>query len=493
MLTRSTPNREGGRRILNAPANRQDLLREPFGLLEVSFHQLARGRQRDGQPEIARLSQFLRQLNAGFGLEVRRFDRSQLEQVQESAVMGAQRQLTLIRRFRQAEHLSGCRQPLGHIHCSCHGHMARIERSCEGLRVANPARHLDCFATVSVAQLRLVIESLRKLSKQLGPQSAIAISKSGERVTQYLEHGLIDSPGGTRKVGRETQCCSRKRTLCADFPRQLSGALEGLSRGHEVAGLDLSFTHRERQLDQPLLVSRRELLFSIQGVDRPLIVGGCILVTEKNCGALCGPLRVMNRLADLPRLTFDNRLVKVIGQLGQIGINGFRMRLLESLADVLMKAHSAGRRELVIESLADQRVRKTVLARGSWHFDNHPCRDGFVESLQQPLLSNSAEWSKECKAEVASDHRGQRQQTVTVRRQPIETAANYFAYSARYAEREHAAHVAPAQLPFSYQQSDDLIDEEGIPFGSLVDRRGQPLRRVNAGGQFNELGHLGLR
>ncbi len=182
----------------------------------------------------------------------------------------------------------------------------------------------------------------------------------------------------------------------------------------------------------------------------------------------------------------------MVGQLGQVrprigGIHG-----LQGLPHAAVQTHPAGRRQVLIHHLADQRVGEAPAAEPTGDRTDDPGRLRLLQQPKQPLAVQAANRLQHAQPEIAADHGGDLQDPPAALGQAAEPLGDDRLDPLRQACRQRRARLARAEPALAGEQADDLGDEERVAVGLLVYRRRQPRRWLHPGDQRDKARHLAL-
>ena len=189
-----------------------------------------------------------------------------------------------------------------------------------------------------------------------------------------------------------------------------------------------------------------------------------LLVCELGHRALGRPRRIVDRLGGRARRRGEK---EVVGQLGEVPVELGGVDRLERFGHAAVKAHPVSRRELVVEHLADERVREPEVAGSAGDVRERLRSEGLPERVREPLPAPPRPTHCEHVAcELAADDGRDGEHPPAVLREQAEALRHHRPDPQR-------DRIEPA---LRRQQAHELADEERVAFGPIVDRGDQLLR-----------------
>ena len=145
------------------------------------------------------------------------------------------------------------------------------------------------------------------------------------------------------------------------------------------------------------------------------------------------------------------------------------------------------------ERLADERVRKQIGAGLIVGLDQQPGRERFLQRAEELLLGLEHDPFEQGRVDVATDHGGHAQELDRRRLEPAQAPGDDLLDALWQPEALELRGSGTADTdPRLEQVPDDLLDEERVAFGLLVQRVGEGARRALAGTQGHERGGVRL-
>ncbi len=223
------------------------------------------------------------------------------------------------------------------------------------------------------------------------------------------------------------------------------------------------------------------------GLQRALEVLGGLLVGDERERALARADGVVDRLGQLARRRRDEEVVRELGD-ARLGIGG--VELLQDEADLAVQQPAALRAEVVVERLADQPVREAVRAERRRPLGDHAAVDGLAERVVELAGVAAADALQRVDAKLAPDHRRGVEQLERAVGQRLEAVADRLAHAVGDPHGGDLRGVVEA--PLRAQQPHDLVDEERVALGRVVDRPHDAVGRAPAGDALDDLADVAL-
>ena len=194
----------------------------------------------------------------------------------------------------------------------------------------------------------------------------------------------------------------------------------------------------------------------------------------------CGPRVPVHRLCHV--VGFDrhqrDRLCPVVGELGDVlgglgAVTGF-----ESLGYPAMQTHPPGGAELVVEGVADERVREAEAPRRQCELAHQSRGDGRLEGFEVLVFGRAAHVAQHGQVEVAADDRGHGQGALGGLGQAGDAAPDDLAHADGNAQVGDVADIGPAAVLFKHgarlgEVAQELAHEEGAAVGLAVHGMGE--------------------
>ena len=151
--------------------------------------------------------------------------------------------------------------------------------------------------------------------------------------------------------------------------------------------------------------------------------------------------------------------------LRQVRIEVVRPRALEQVTDLLMELEAPRRRKVVVERLPHQLVGERVPAGRRRELGDDADGARLTEHAEEPGRAQPARPLEQVQVELAPYHRRDPEECHGLARQSRDAAADQRAHLLGNAH-ERVLRARPEAL--GGEQPDDLLDEEGIAAGDLV-------------------------
>ncbi len=454
-------------------AEHQRLVRELLAFVEAALEERAHCAVHRAVPEVQRLAQLVGKPRLRFHVAIRRPHVALLEQVDDPEVATACELLLVARGFGESHDLRRDREPLVEMTRSPEDGVPAVEGVGENGRVADPSRHGDGVLAERVAALarRRRVENHREPRGDARAECAVLGTERGQRFLEEPELVGIVQPehepvaaigerGARERLGRP-EPPGRVRRL-ADRPGRL---------------LELARAAPRRAETEEQVGARGVVVRAVCGeqVDGSLIVTRSLLVGELCQRTLAGASGVADGLVDVAAVLRGLR--EVIGHLGYVAFRSRAMEVLQHLADLPVQADALRRAHLVVERLADERVREAMPSDGLGDLGDDARADRFVEPFEELLGRRPGERREHVEAELATDRRRDAQHLVAGGGEPLQPSPDHLAHALRHGELGAGDLSLGAEAPFGHQETHDLADEERIALGLAVHRRDELGRR----------------
>jgi hypothetical protein len=181
----------------------------------------------------------------------------------------------------------------------------------------------------------------------------------------------------------------------------------------------------------------------------------------------------------------------VIRQLRQARLELHRVECLGRLGDPAVQAQPAGGADLLVERLADQRVREAIAPRGRGKIADDPRALRLLEKLEHGVLRQLAHLREHGQLELAPDHRGDAEHAVALLGQRAEPSTHHLAHALGNLEAPRLDRLGALEPPVGLEQLHHLVHEEGIALRLPVDRLDERLGGHSARAEFDEARHVG--
>ena len=328
--------------------------------------------------------------------------------------------------------------------------------------------------------------------------------------------GVVDRPAQARQQAHPHQRPARleleraldhRDQLRVDHPRRLDVAPGRPDRGAGEAGSVAELLGQRRRLAErrggvgPLAAAHPRLAQGQQqlaapahrvGLEAPLhveragVVLGRLLVGEHGGGLLGGAQRIDDGL--LRVLGVRRATGEVMRQLGQVAAVPAPLRGLDRLPHALVDPGPARHRHPLVERLPDQRVGEQVVAGALVRLGQEAGRERLLERAEELVLGQQHDAFEQCGVDVAADHRRDAEQLDGRRLEPAEPPRDDLLDALGQTEALELRRARAAGVhPRLEQVADDLLHEERVALGLLVEGMGERARRRLAGAEPYQL------
>ena len=217
---------------------------------------------------------------------------------------------------------------------------------------------------------------------------------------------------------------------------------------------------------------------------------GRLLVREHRGRLLAGAERVRDRLLGVLRIGSAREVVR---ELGQVALVPPPLRGLDRLPHPLVDPRPPRRRHALVQRLPDQRVREQVAPSLLVGLDQQLRAERLLQRRQELFLAEQHDPLEQRRIDIAADHRSDAQELGRRRLEPPEPERDHLLDPLGEPEPLELRRARAADLhPGLDQVADDLLDEERIALGLLVQGMGECTRGAHPGPHPDELGGLGL-
>jgi hypothetical protein len=251
---------------------------------------------------------------------------------------------------------------------------------------------------------------------------------------------------------------------------------KALLRPVTVAGAHLRVAHGEQQVAAGFFVRFGYL-------EDHLVQPHRLFVGQRRDGAVTRQARVARgRIRVAP-------LEVVVGELGGVGLGMRRVEPLERLPGPPVGPGAPAGRKLVVERVADERVREPEAPACLGYLDQHVGGYRGVEHLERLIASRLAEAPQGRGRELPPEDRCTHEHVGALLRQVGQALCDHLPDGVRDGR---TAALGAAQASLGDQQLDQLVDEERIAVGLAVNRRGQRVGVLDLRRQRDEAGDVEL-
>lgn len=208
------------------------------------------------------------------------------------------------------------------------------------------------------------------------------------------------------------------------------------------------------------------LLAERQGFDRHPVETGRLLVAVQPHRAVTRSPGVSDCLLDIAARRCR---IEVVRELREVWLGVAGVQLFEDLPEPAVEPDAPGGRHRVVERVADQRVREAQAAQGAGHVRDDAGVGRLVEHVQQVVASELARALERLEAELAPDHRREREDAAAVVGEPLQATLDHVTHTLGNRQAPQRLTRRGLETPFVHQQTHHLANEERIAFRLAVD------------------------
>ena len=314
---------------------------------------------------------------------------------------------------------------------------------------------------------------------------AVLVAEHLARLAEQRDEPVVDAAELEAAQARAVAERGARQALGrVDPAREVGGAQERLAGGAGRARARLGDAEPEQQLAAARHVGA---LLQRVGLQRSLEVRRRLLVGEEPERTLAGSHGVLDRLLQLAHRRGDE---EVMGKLGEMRLGIGAVEILERQADLAVQQAAALRAEVVVERVSDEPVREAVDAQRRGALDEHARADRGAQGGVQLGGVAVADALQGVEAKLAPDDRRRAQQLACGLGKRLEAVANRLAHAVGNPHGGDVGGVVEASL--GAEQAHDLVDEERVALGRLVDRAHDAIGRAAARDALDDRGDVGL-
>ena len=324
----------------------------------------------------------------------------------------------------------------------------------------------------------------RQASQQLHALRAVVVTKGRERVLQQRDEVRIarrPAPDPPAAVAHGCRCEPVGKCAAAG---DRGGVQEGRPGWGELAGPVLGLSESEEQVAMPGVVP---LLAERQRFDRHPVETGRFLVAVQPHRAVTRSSRISDRLLDIAA---RRGRIEMMRELPEVWLEVAGVQLLEDLPEPAVEPDAPGGRHRVVERVADQRVREAQAAQAAGHVRDDAGVGRLVEHVQQVVAGEFAPALERLEAELAPDHRREREDAAAVVGEPLQATLDHVTHTLGNRQPPQGLTHRGLETPFVHQQTHHLANEERIAFCLAVDSDDDVAWREDSRRQLNETSHI---